>query len=163
MANGSPSFRRWTRSRDVGRGGVIGAKKRRQRRQPYRVVSANALGVGDGESWPRGLSERVAWCGVLELFLQSRTSLSIESSGDATGRADAGKWLPQDAAFAASREVRLPRAGCTGRASCHLCQRGRGDATVLANAGTIGGDGSADRLCDFTLTRWPCIKPHDQS
>lgn len=136
MANGSPSFRRWTRSRDVGRGGVIGAKKRRLRGQPYRVVSANELDVGAGESCPRGVAERVGWCSVLDLYLQSRTSLSIESSGDATGRADAGRWLRQCTAFAASREVRLPRAGCAGRASCHLCQRGRGDATVLANAGT---------------------------
>ncbi len=136
MAIGSPSFRRRTRSCDVGRGRAISAKKRRLRRQANRVVSANEQEVGDGEPCPRGLSERVGWCSVFDMYLQSRTSLSIEFSGDATGRADAGRWLRQCAAFAASREVRLPRAECAGRASCHLCQRGRGDATVLANAGT---------------------------
>lgn len=136
MAIGSPSYRRRTRARDMGRRGAMGAEKRPLRRQTKRVVSVNELDVGDGESCPRGPSERVGWCGVLDLYLQSRTSLSIEPSGDATGRADAGRRLRQCAAFAASREVRLPRARCAGRASCHLCQRGRGDATVLANAGT---------------------------
>jgi len=38
---------------------------------------------------------------------------------------------------------RLPRAGYAKRASCHLCQRGRGGAAVVATLKPVNCEGSA--------------------
>ena len=136
MAIGSPPFRRRACSRDVGHGGAIGAKKRPLRRQANQGVSTQGPGVGDYALRRRDPCERVAWCGVLKLFLQSRTSLSIKFSGDATGRADAGRWLRQGAAFAAS---------CEG--ACHAPDVPDALPAIYAN------EAAAVPRC------WPTLKP----
>jgi hypothetical protein len=75
----------------------------------------------------------VAWCGEFELFVQSRTSLSIESSGDATGRADAGRWLRQGAAFAANCEGACHASDVPDALPAIYANEAAAAATVLAN------------------------------